>query len=219
MARVFDPFVILSFVFIFSVSMVTGQGQAPLQDFCVADLKGPVLVNGYTCKNPHAVQANDFYYGGLHIRGNTSNPMGSKVTLVYVQQLPGLNTLGISLARVDFAPEGLNPPHTHPRASEIITVLEGSLEVGFITSNPENRHITRVLCKGDVFVFPKNLVHYQRNTGNTNAIAISALSSQNPGVMPIANVIFGPKPEIATDILAKTFQANDDVILDLQKNF
>ncbi|CAB4269043.1 unnamed protein product [Prunus armeniaca] len=32
----------------------------------------------------------------------------------------GLNTLGISLTRIDFAPNGLNPPHTHPRASEFL---------------------------------------------------------------------------------------------------
>ncbi|KAF5788709.1 putative germin, rmlC-like cupin domain superfamily, rmlC-like jelly roll [Helianthus annuus] len=215
MARVFSPFVILAFVFF--VSAVTSNG--PLQDFCVADLKSPVLVNGYPCKNPSSVSANDFYFGGLHLMGNTSNPFGSKVTPVYVTQLPGLNTLGIALARVDFAPWGINPPHTHPRATEIMTVLEGSLEVGFITSNPENRHITRVLCKGDVFVFPVNLVHYQRNNGNTNAIAISALSSQNPGVNPIANVIFGAKPDIAPDILAKTFQTTEEDVRNLQEKF
>ncbi|GLT55214.1 hypothetical protein SLA2020_283570 [Shorea laevis] len=39
----------------------------------------------------------------------------------------GLNTLGISLARIDFAPYGLNPPHIHPRATEILVVLEGTL--------------------------------------------------------------------------------------------
>ncbi|MFS7965379.1 hypothetical protein Hanom_Chr09g00761561 [Helianthus anomalus] len=215
MARVVSPFVILAFVFF--VGVVTSNG--PLQDFCVADLKSPVLVNGYPCKHPSSVSANDFYFGGLHLMGNTSNPFGSKVTPVYVTQLPGLNTLGIALARVDFAPWGINPPHTHPRATEIMTVLEGSLEVGFITSNPENRHITRVLCKGDVFVFPVNLVHYQRNNGNTNAIAISALSSQNPGVNPIANVIFGAKPDIAPDILAKTFQTTDEDVCNLQKKF
>ncbi|KAJ0524332.1 hypothetical protein HanHA300_Chr09g0299211 [Helianthus annuus] len=93
---------------------------------------------------------------------NTSNPLGSGVTPVTVTQLPGLNTLGISMARIDYAPRGINPPHTHPRATEILAVLEGSLEVGFVTSNVENRHISKVLHKGDVFVFPVNLIHYQK---------------------------------------------------------
>ncbi|KAJ1394400.1 RmlC-like cupin domain superfamily [Sesbania bispinosa] len=58
---------------------------------------------------------------------------------------------------------GINPPHTHfhlyPRATEILTVLDGTLEVGFITSNPENCHFRKVLQKGDVFVFPIGLIH------------------------------------------------------------
>ncbi|RHN72913.1 putative germin, rmlC-like cupin domain-containing protein [Medicago truncatula] len=57
------------------------------------------------------------------------------------------------MTHIDIAPWGVNPPHSHPRATEILTVLEGTLEVGFITSNPENRHFRKVLHKRDVFVF------------------------------------------------------------------
>lgn len=146
-----------------------------------------VLVNGLVCKDPKTVQANDFSFSGLQMAGNTSNAVGSRVTSVTVAQLPGLNTL----ARIDYAPWGINPPHTHPRATEILTVLKGCLEVGFVTSNPENRLITKELKKGDVYVFPIGLIHYQRNFGNKMAIAIAGLSSQNPGVITIANAVFG----------------------------
>ncbi|KAK1418602.1 hypothetical protein QVD17_27747 [Tagetes erecta] len=215
MARVFRSFVLLAFAF--SVAMATDH--SPLQDFCVADTNSQVLVNGLACKNPSLVQANDFYFSGLHMMANASNAFGFGVKPVSVTQLPGLNTLGISLARIDFAPWGINPPHAHPRGSEILTVLEGSLEVGFVTSNVENRHISKVLSKGDVFVFPVNLVHYQRNIGKTNAVALAALSSQNPGVNSIANVVFGPNPDIWTDILAKAFQTDPNVIADIQSKF
>ena len=178
-----------------------------------------VRVNGFPCKNPSSVQANDFYFGGMHIRGNTSNALGSSVTPAFVFQIPGLNTLGISLARLDFAPWGVIPPHHHPRATEILTVLEGQLEVGFVTSNPENRHISKVLNKGDVFMFPVNLILYQRNVGNTYAVAMVGLSSQNPGVILTSSAVFGAKPDISTDILAKAFQVSDDVITDLQLKF
>ncbi|KAM3205779.1 hypothetical protein P3L10_029189 [Capsicum annuum] len=144
---------------------------------------------------------------------------GSKVTAVNVAQVPGLNTLGISLACVEYAPWGINPLHTHPRATEILTVLEGSLQVGFVTSNPENHLITKVLTKGDVFVFPIGLVHYQRNVGYGNAVAIAALSSQNPGVISIANAVFGSEPAIETDILAKAFQVDESVASLIQSNF
>lgn len=178
-----------------------------------------MLVNGFACKDPKLVEANDFFYSGLNIRGNTSNPVGSRVTLINVDRIPGLNTLGVSLARVDYDPWGLNPPHTHPRATELLTLVRGTLQVGFVTSNPENRLITKVLQEGDVFVFPKGLVHFQRNIGRGNALAFSALSSQNPGINTVANVVFGSVPDISADILAKAFQVDKNVVLNIQSKF
>ena len=96
----------------------------------------------------------------ISIARNTKNLQGSNVTTVNVDQIPGLNTLGISLVRIDYPPYGQNPPHTHPRATEILVVLEGTLYVGFVTSNTENYLFTKVLNKGDVFVFPVGLIHF-----------------------------------------------------------
>ncbi|KAK9042159.1 hypothetical protein V6N11_017238 [Hibiscus sabdariffa] len=195
---------------------------SPLQDFCVAinDPKDGVFVNGKFCRDPKLAKADDFYYSGLNVPRNTSNPVGSTVTPVNVAQIPGLNTLGISLARIDFAPNGgLNPPHTHPRATEILLVVEGTLYVGFVTSNIDNRLITKVLYPGDVFVFPQGLVHFQFNVGNTNAVAFAGLSSQNPGVITIANAVFGSNPPINPDLLVKAFQLDKNVVKNLQSNF
>uniref|UniRef100_A0A5B6ZFV6 Germin-like protein n=1 Tax=Davidia involucrata TaxID=16924 RepID=A0A5B6ZFV6_DAVIN len=194
---------------------------SPLQDFCVDlnDSKSAVFVNGKFCKDPMLVTANDFFRSGLNIPGNTSNQVGSSVTQVNVAQIPGLNTLGVSLARIDFAPNGLNPPHTHPRATEILVVLEGTLYVGFVTSNTDNRLFTKVLNPGDIFVFPVGLIHFQFNVGKTEAIAFAALSSQNPGVITIANAVFGSKPPISPDVLTKAFQVDNKVIDYLQAQF
>jgi len=138
------------------------------QDFFPA-----VFMNGKFCKDLEDSKAEDFFFSGLQNTRNTDNPVGSNVTTVNVEKIPGLNTLGISLARIDFAPYGENPPHTHPRGTEILVVIEGTLLVGFVTSNPENRLFTKVLNKGDVFVFPIRLIHFQFNVGHTNAIAWS----------------------------------------------
>ncbi|XP_058749423.1 putative germin-like protein 2-1 isoform X2 [Vicia villosa] len=197
----------------FSLSVVFAVDPSTLQDFCVTN---PI---GQVCKDPKLVDANDFFFKGLHIAGNTSNPVGSRVTPVFAAQLPGLNTLGISLARIDIAPWGVNPPHSHPRATEILTVLEGTLEVGFITSNPENRHFTKILQKGDVFVFPIGLIHYQRNIGYGNVVAIAALSSQNPGVITIGNAVFGATPEVSSEVLTKAFLLDKNIINYLQTKF
>ncbi|XP_020418114.1 putative germin-like protein 2-1 isoform X1 [Prunus persica] len=214
-----SKFLLLALLAITS-SIASASDPSSLQDFCVADAKNSgILVNGLVCKDPKLVEANDFFFSGLHLAGNTSNAVGSSVTPVNVAQIAGLNAFGISVARIDYAPWGINPPHTHPRASEILTVLEGRLKVGFVTSNPENRLITKVLEKGDVFVFPVGLVHFQQNVGYGNAIAIAALSSQNPGVITIANAVFGSKPDISADILAKAFQVEKNTVYNFQSKF
>ncbi|PIN12043.1 hypothetical protein CDL12_15349 [Handroanthus impetiginosus] len=207
-------------------SLAYASDPSPLQDFCVAvnDSKASVFVNGKICKNPNMVTADDFFFSGLNKPGNTSNALGSRVTPVTVNQLFGLNTLGISLARVDFAPYGLNPPHTHPRATEILVVVEGTLYVGFVTSNPadpnmKNKLFTKTLYPGDVFVFPEGLIHFQFNVGKSNAVAFAGLSSQNPGVITIANAVFGSKPPISADVLTRAFQVDKNVIKYLQGQF
>ncbi|KAK1391039.1 Cupin type-1 domain-containing protein [Heracleum sosnowskyi] len=189
----------------------------PLQDFCVAEANSPG--GGAICKDPETVNENDFFTTGLHKAANTSNSLGSYITRINVARIPGLNTLGVSLARADFAPLGTNAPHIHPRASEIVTVIEGTLQVGFVTSGPEYRHITKVLNRGDVFVFPQGLVHYNQNIGNGSAVAIVGFNSQNPGTVAVANAVFGAKPHISAYNLAKSFQINEDMVSELQARF
>ncbi|KAM3377836.1 hypothetical protein P3S68_010249 [Capsicum galapagoense] len=108
----------------------TASDPSPLQDFCVAvnDSKATGYFRQWkVCKDPKLVTADDFFRSGLNKPGNTSNQLGSVVTAVNVNNLPGLNTLGISVARIDFARRGLNPPHTHPRGTEVLVVLKGRL--------------------------------------------------------------------------------------------
>ncbi|XP_058196978.1 putative germin-like protein 2-1 [Rhododendron vialii] len=193
--------------------------ETPLQDFCVADLNSPVFVNGFACKDPKLVQLDDFFFSGLSKAGNTSNALGSEVTHGFVTNFPALNTLGIGMARIDFAPHGLNPPHYHPRASEILTVIEGTLLAGFVTSNPENRLFAKVLQKGESVVYPEALLHFQQNVGNCNAVALAVFNSQNPDVNTIANSVFGSNPAISSDILAKAFQVSKSVIDDIKSKF
>ncbi|XP_019173525.1 PREDICTED: germin-like protein subfamily 1 member 16 [Ipomoea nil] len=219
-------FIVFTIAFVaLASSFADASDPSPLQDFCVAvnDSMAAVFVNGKICKNPMQVVANDFFFRGLNMPGNTSNPLGSKVTPVNVNNLPGLNTLGISLVRIDFAPNGLNPPHTHPRATEVLLVLEGTLYVGFVLSNPppgmKNPLFTKTLVAGDVFVFPEGLIHFQFNVGKTNAIAFAGLSSQNPGVITIANAVFGSNPPINPQVLTKAFQVGQNVINYLQAQF
>ncbi|KAH6790150.1 RmlC-like cupins superfamily protein [Perilla frutescens var. frutescens] len=206
----------LSLVAIACANLVVAHEPSPLQDFCVADFNSSARVNGFACLDPKQVTAEHFHLRGLNIAGNTSNPLGSFINRPTVHEIPGLNTLGISTVRVDYQPRGVVPPHRHPRAAEILTVLEGTVLAGFVTSEPENKLISKVLHKGDVFVFPFGLIHFQQNVGENDAVTIAFLSSQNPGVIAIANAVFGSNPPINADVLAKAFQVDNSVVTKLQ---
>ncbi|KAF8031961.1 hypothetical protein BT93_D1006 [Corymbia citriodora subsp. variegata] len=200
-------------------ALAVASDPAPLQDFCVADFNSQVLVNGVACLDPKLVTADNFFLSGFDKPGNVSNQQGSAVTSAMVEQIPGLNTLGTSLIRFDYAPWGIVSPHMHPLASEILVVVEGTLLVGFVTSNPDNKLISKVLQKGDVFVFPQGLVHFQQNVGYVNAFSYSAFGSQNPGVVLVPNTVFGSTPHITTDVLAKAFQVDKAIVDQIEAKF
>ncbi|KAL2906543.1 Germin-like protein subfamily 2 member 2 [Bienertia sinuspersici] len=134
-----------------------------LQDVCVADSTSGVKVNGFACKDAANITAENFFFAGISKPGMTNTTMGSVVTGANIEKIPGLNTLGVSMGRIDFAPGGLNPPHTHPRATEMVFVLYGELDVGFLTTS--NKFISKHIKSGETFVFPRGLVHFQKNNG------------------------------------------------------
>ncbi|XP_010463901.1 PREDICTED: germin-like protein subfamily 1 member 5 [Camelina sativa] len=202
-------------------SFVYCYDPSPLQDYCVAvdDIHG-VFVNGKFCKDPKRVTANDFYTSGLNVPGNTSTGPGSTITAVTVERMPGLNTLGVGIARIDMAPGGQVPPHTHPRASEILLVIKGKLFVGFVSSNEYNYTLfTKVLYPGDVFVSPKGLIQFHANIGKTNAVVIAAAGSQEPGRIVIGDAVFGSNPLIDPNLLAKAFALKLNKVKYLQAVF
>ncbi|KAI7738664.1 hypothetical protein M8C21_020284 [Ambrosia artemisiifolia] len=108
------------------------------------------------------------------------------------------------MARIDYAPGGLNPPHTHPRATEIVFVLEGELDVGFMTI--ENKLFSKTIMKGEIFTFPRGLIHFQINNGNVSATIIAAFNNQFPGTQRVVTAMFASSPTIEDVVLTKTFQ-------------
>ncbi|KAF9593937.1 hypothetical protein IFM89_026180 [Coptis chinensis] len=188
------------------LSVIYGTLADPdmLQDICVADPSSGVKINGFACKPATKVTEADFFFAGLAKPGATNNTLGSVVTAANVEKIPGLNTLGVSVSRIDYAPGGLNPPHTHPRATEVVFVLEGQLTVGFITTN--NTLITKTIKAGEVFVFPRGLVHFQINNERVPAAVIAAFNSQLPGTQAIAVTLFASSPSVPDNVLAKAFQ-------------
>ncbi|PON34176.1 Germin [Parasponia andersonii] len=188
----------------------------PLQDFCVADLNATLSVNGYPCKPKSQVTSEDFFFDGLSNEANTSNVFGIGIASADVQTFPGLNTLGLSMIRVDLALGGLNPPHSHPRATESGVVIKGKLLVGFVTT--DDIFYSKVLTAGQMFVIPRGLVHFQLNIGQEKALFLVAFNSQLPGVA-VVPTLFATTPPIPNQVLTKAFQVGDDVVNLIKSKF
>ncbi|XP_004229689.1 germin-like protein subfamily 1 member 17 [Solanum lycopersicum] len=208
-----------------SYSPAYAYDNNPLQDICVAvnDSQAAVFVNGKICKDPKFTTANDFFASGLNVSGTAAPGSGGAAKFFTVDNIPGLNTLGISIGRIDLEPQRLAPLHTHPRATELITVLDGILYVGFLVPDAANffksRLFSKILYPGDVFVFPIGLIHFQYNVGHKKATYLAAFNSQNPGFIFVPNSIFASNPPIADDVLTQGFHLSKTQIAELRRKF
>ncbi|XP_006650431.2 germin-like protein 3-6 [Oryza brachyantha] len=201
--------------------LVLATDADPLQDFCVADLGSEVTVNGHACK-PASAAGDEFLFSNKIATGGdvNANPNGSNVTELDVAEWPGVNTLGVSMNRVDFAPGGTNPPHVHPRATEIGVVLRGELLVGIIGSlDSGNRLYSKVVRAGETFVIPRGLMHFQFNVGKTEATMVVSFNSQNPGIVFVPLTLFGSNPPIPTPVLVKALRVDAGVVELLKSKF
>ncbi|EMS47283.1 Oxalate oxidase GF-2.8 [Triticum urartu] len=138
----------------------------------------------------------------------------------YVAEWPGTNTLGVSMNRVVFAPGGTNPPHIHPRATEIGIVMKGELLVGILGSlDSRNKLYSRVVRAGETFLIPRGLMHFQFNVGKTEASMVVSFNSQNPGIVFVPLTLFGSNPPIPTPVLTKALRVEAGVVELLKSKF
>ncbi|XP_047976089.1 germin-like protein 9-3 [Salvia hispanica] len=132
-------------------------------------------------------------------------PPTFKVFKAGMEQFPALNGQSVSYAVLMYPSGTVNPVHTHPRSAELLFLVQGSLEVGFVDST--NKLYTQNLQQGDVFVFPKGLVHFQYNADAKNpAVAISAFGSANAGTVSLPNTLFNTT--IDDTVLALSFKTD-----------
>ena len=133
---------------------------------------------------------------------------GAAITYALVQQYPGLNTQGISHVRLDLAPGGVIPLHSHPLATETIFVVEGVIYTGFVSH--ENQLFSKILQKGDLYIFPRGLLHFQENVGTQAAICFNSFNGQFPALLISANQVLGTN--ISTNVLAQSFGATPETM-------
>lgn len=179
----------LQILFLFSLLLLSSPSTSNAADFCVADLTAAAGPAGFPCKAVAKVTADDFVYTGLAKSGNTTNIISAAVSPAFVGQFAGVNGLGISAARLDLAPGGVIPIHTHPGASELLIVVHGHILAGFISSFDNKVYIKKV-SKGEIMVFPQGLLHFQVNAGKNGATAFVTFSSPDPGLQILDFALF-----------------------------
>ncbi|OMO80584.1 Germin [Corchorus capsularis] len=155
--------------------------------------------------NSSYLDGNFFTYTGLRGIFSADYPPEFKVTKASMAEFPALNGQSVSFATLEYPDGTLNTPHIHPRASELLIVVDGSLEVGFVDTT--GTLYAQTLQLGDMFVFPKGLVHYQYNpSSNKPAMAVSSFGSANAGTVSLPSTLFATG--IDDDVLAKGFKTD-----------
>ncbi|OMO68304.1 Germin [Corchorus olitorius] len=190
----------------------------PIQDFCIPNPRFGAIrtahLNILPCKNASEATTDDFVFSGLKAAGNFTET-GLATIPVSPSVFPGINTLGMSFVRADLKVGGINPPHYHPRATEIAYVVQGSVYSGFVDSS--NRVFAKVIEQGEVMVFPRGLVHFMMNVGEKPATIYASLNSQNPGLQKIPTAIFGSG--INEELLEKAFGLSSKQIGTMRRRF
>ena len=133
-------------------------------------------------------------------------PTGGSIVLAGVDQVPGLlgTSIGFAVGFVNAC--GLNVPHSHPRANEFLTVIEGQLIGGLILEtaeggNPSARGplpmITNTLQNFTGMLFPQGDVHFQFNPTCEPAVFAAGFDNIDPGRTQIARTFLSVMPDEA----------------------
>ncbi|XP_065851451.1 auxin-binding protein ABP20-like [Euphorbia lathyris] len=201
-------------IFLILNSLLSSSSYAAVQNFCVAETssEGP---SGFNCKKPASVTVKDFVFSGLAAPPNFSNVAKASFTPAFVDQLPGLNGLGISIARFDLEVGGFFPMHSHPEATEVFVVTSGSVTAGFISA--ANTVYSENLKAGDVFVIPPGLLHFVINKGDSPVSGYVSFNSPKPAIQLLGSSLFGNG--LPTDLLTKTTFLDADQIKKLKGVF
>ncbi|KAF3439428.1 hypothetical protein FNV43_RR17706 [Rhamnella rubrinervis] len=149
-----------------------------------------ILTDFVVPSNLNNIDGNFFTFTGMRAFVNASPPTAFKVLKASLVEFPALNGQSVSYAVLQFPTVSTNPPHTHPRSAELLFLVDGSLQVGFVDTT--NKLFTQTL----------QAVQCSHNS----ALAISAFGSANAGTVSLPNTLFATN--IDDNVLAISFKTD-----------
>ncbi|RMY72181.1 hypothetical protein D0863_04676 [Hortaea werneckii] len=109
------------------------------------------------------------------------------VTTAKASTFPATVENGMSMAMLNMGPCAMLPPHWHPRASNYVVTVLGSVTTYMWEENGA-RLVTEKLTPGKMTIFPQGSMHMMVNTGCENAQVVSALNSPDAGTANVGQV-------------------------------
>ncbi|KAJ6901588.1 germin-like protein 9-3 [Populus alba x Populus x berolinensis] len=107
----------------------------------------PDILSDFIAPTNTSVDGKLFTFTGM--RGVlTKFPQNFTLTKATMNEFPALNGQSVSYAVLQYTADGPNPPRTHPRAAELLFLVYGCLEVGFVDT--KNVFYTQSLQVGDI---------------------------------------------------------------------
>jgi hypothetical protein len=160
---------------------------------------------------------------------------GGTIALSTLNNFPALIGTNVAMAVGFVNPCGLNVPHSHPRANEFLTVIQGELVGGLIlelnnggfgnvvgedppTLGPIPQvNVTLSNYKG--MLFPQGETHFQFNPTCEPALFAAAFDSSDPGRTQIARNFFSNLPDdVVISALGNSDSIDASQIDDLRDN-
>ncbi|EMR63651.1 hypothetical protein MGN70_002113 [Eutypa lata] len=136
-------------------------------------------------------------------------PTGGTIGLATINNFPALigTRVGMAIGFVNAC--GLNTPHSHPRANEFLTVVQGELVAGLVLesdpggagnlngTNPTGPipMVNATLSNFQGFLFPQGETHFQFNPTCEPAVFAAAFDSADPGRTQLATTFFSEFPD------------------------
>jgi oxalate decarboxylase/phosphoglucose isomerase-like protein (cupin superfamily) len=145
------------------------------------------------------------------INNTVTDGTGGTIALSTVNNFPALIGTEVAMAIGFVNPCGLNVPHSHPRANEFLTVIQGKLIAGLVlelndgsNGNVEGQpapvigpipqvNVTLSNYKG--MLFPQGETHFQFNPTCEPALFAAAFDNSDPGRTQIARNFFSNMPD------------------------
>lgn len=91
----------------------------------------------------------------------------------------------------------MNTPHTHNRATELLTIVQGNnVHTSFVQESGLTTPITTTLHQYQGAILPMGSIHYEFNDNCESAVFVAAFSNEDPGLSRTAQNFFVEDPNI-----------------------